>query len=339
MLTDADLVRFGFYFETMFRFSGDDLRPGTYILRHGMSVNDIIDAISVPAEDEVEAEGTAEEATALEITFVEGQRIEQYAQSLADAGWTGDPDDFIELARNPANPGAWDFLSGLPAGGSVEGFLFPDTYMIPSNAAPQDVIDLMLSNFDARFTGDMRQQAADQGWTIYEVVTLASIVEREAAAEEERPTIASLYLNRLDQGMPLQADPTVQYMIGNAEEWWPVPGGSDIEATDGSPYDTYPPNDVGGLPFGPIANPGLRALQAVLNPEDTDYLYMMAKGDDTGTHAFAVTLEEHENNICTYDPDAELCTGQDAGGSTSRMAATVPEQRAVVRRRTRKAPR
>jgi UPF0755 protein len=331
-LTDADLVRSGFYFETMFRFSGDDLRPGSYILRHGMSVTDIIDAISMPAEDEPEVDASAEASTAIEVTFVEGERIEQFAETLVAAGWTGDPQEFIDLARHPTGTENWDFLSGLPEGASLEGFLFPDTYTIPSDAAPQDVIDYMLSIFDTQFTGSMRQQASDMGWSIYDVVTLASIVEREAAVEEERPTIASLYRNRLDQGMPLQADPTVQYMIGNADDWWPVPGGSDIEATDGSPYDTYPPNNVEGLPFGPIANPGLRAIQAVLNPEDTDYLYMVAKNDGTDTHAFAVTNAEQEENICTYQPESELCTGADAG-STQRDLWVAPERRDVVARR------
>jgi len=331
-LTDAELVQYGFYFETMFRFSGDDLRPGSYILRHGMSVSDIIDAISVPSEEEVEEDLVDEAATEIQVTFVEGERIEQYAETLVEAGWTGDPEEFIDLARNPANPGAWDFLSDLPDGGSLEGFLFPDTYTLPSDAAPQDVIDYMLSNFDARFTDDMREQANAVGMSIYEVVTLASIVEREAAVPEERPVVAGLYLNRLDAGMELQADPTLQYVVGNADEWWPVLNTQLLEQADGSPYDTYPPNSVPGLPFGPISNPGLRSIQAVLNPDPNDFIYMMAKDDGSGTHAFAVTLEEHEENICTYDPDAEVCTGADAG-STQRDLWVVPERREVVARR------
>ncbi len=334
-LTDADLVRSGFYFESMFRVSGDDLQPGTYTLHYGMSVTDIIDAISVPSDDEDEVDASVETATEIEVTFVEGERIEQYAETLVDAGWTGDPDEFIDLARHPTGTDRWDFLSSLPEGASLEGFLFPDTYTLPSNAAPQDVIDYMLSIFDAQFSDTMRQQASDIDWSIYDVVTLASIVEREAAVEEERPTIASLYRNRLDQGMPLQADPTVQYMIGNADDWWPVPGGSDIEATDGSPYDTYPPNNVPGLPFGPISNPGLRALQAVLSPADTDYLYMVAKNDGTNTHAFAVTNAEQEENICTYQPESELCTGADTV-PTQRDLWVAPEQRDGLARRTRR---
>ena len=306
-LTDAGLVQYGWYFETRFRFSGDEFRPGTYTLRHGMSVADIIDAISVPTEEDPPEVQSAEAPVALEVAFIEGQRIEQYAETLVEAGWPGDPQEFINLARNPVDTERWDFLEDMPEGGSLEGFLFPDTYTIGSDASAQDVIDLMLTNFDTRFTDEMRQQAEASGMTIYEAVTLASIVEREAAVPEERATVAGLYLNRLEAGMELQADPTLQYIVGTPEDWWPVLDTELLEQANGSPYDTYPPDAVPGLPFGPISNPGLRSIQAVLTPEEHDYIYMMAKGDGSDTHAFATTLEEHETNICTYDPDAEVC--------------------------------
>ncbi len=307
-LTDAELINSGLYFETRFRFSADDLRPGTYTLRHGMSVSEIIDAVSVPGADEPDATIEAP-GEAITVTFIEGERIEQYAQTLVDAGWEGDPQAFIDAAYNPANPGQWDFLGDLSEGGSLEGFLFPDTYNLPSNDTAQNVIDRMLSNFDNRFDDSMRQAASDQGLSVFEVVTMASIVEREAAAEEERVTIAGLYLNRLNQGMPLQTDPTQQYAVGIAEDWWPILNTELLEEAFNHPYSTYNSDVNPGLPPGPIANPGLRAMQAVLQPEEHEFIYMQAKGDNTGTHAFATTLEEHEVNICTYDPDAEFCTG------------------------------
>ncbi|MDQ3657652.1 MAG: endolytic transglycosylase MltG [Chloroflexota bacterium] len=318
-LTDAELINSGFYFETRFRFSADDLQPGTYTLRHGMSVSEIIDAVSVPAADDPDATVEAP-GQAITVTFIEGERIEQHAQKLVEAGWEGDPQAFIDAAYNPANPDQWDFLSDLPDGGSLEGFLFPDTYDIPSNDSAQNVIDRMLTNFDARFDDSMRQAASDQGRSVFEVVTIASIVEREAAAEEERVTIAGLYLNRLDQGMALQADPTAQYVVGTEADWWPLLDGDLLDQAFDSPYNTYNEDLTPGLPVGPIANPGLRALQAVLQPEEHDYLYMQAKDDGTDTHAFATTLEEHEVNICTYDPDAEFCTG----GSTGNDRASMP---------------
>lgn len=306
-LTDAGLVQYGWYFESRFRFSGDEFRPGTYTLRHGMSVAEIIDAISVPTEDDPPELQSAEAPQALEVTFIEGQRIEEYAQTLVEAGWPGDPGEFIELARNPVDTDRWDFLEGMPADASLEGFLFPDTYTIGTDASAQNVIDLLLSTFDTRFTDEMRDQAEANGMSIYEVVTLASIVEREAAVPEERATVAGLYLNRLDAGMVLNADPTLQYVVGTPDEWWPVLDTELLEQAKGTPYNTYDAADAPGLPFGPISNPGLRSIQAALTPEEHDYIYMMAKGDGSGTHAFTNDLAEHEENICTYDPDAESC--------------------------------
>lgn len=304
-LSDAELINSGFYFETRFRFSADDLQPGTYTLRHGMSVSEIIDAVSVPGEVEPDATISAP-GEAIRVTFIEGQRIEQHAQTLADAGWEGDPQEFIAAAYTPANPGQWDFLGDLPEGGSLEGFLFPDTYDIPSNDSAQNVIDRMLNNFDNQFDDSMRQAASEQGLSEFDVVTMASIVEREAAVEEERVTIAGLYLNRLDQGMALQADPTIQYAVGTADDWWPLLGQDLIDQAFDQPYNTYNQDLNPGLPPGPIANPGLRALQAVLQPEDHEYLFMQARED--GTHAFATNLAEHEENICTYSPESPICT-------------------------------
>jgi len=307
-LTEAELINSGFYFETRFRFAASELQPGTYTLRHGMSVSEIIEAVSVPTTDDPDATITAP-GEAITVTFIEGERIEQHAVKLVEAGWEGDPQAFIDAAYNPANPDQWDFLSSLPEGGSLEGFLFPDTYNFPSNDTPQAIIDRMLGNFDNQFDDSMRQAASSQNRPIFEVVTLASIVEREAVAEEERVTIAGLYLNRLDQDMLLEADPTIQYVVGTEADWWPELGGDLIEQAFDSPYNTYNGELTPGLPPGPIANPGLRSLQAALQPEEHEFLFMQARFDDEGTHAFSTNLEEHEQNICTYRPDAESCTG------------------------------
>ncbi len=312
-LTDAGLVKYGAYFETRYRFSGAELQPGTYTLRRGMSVNEIIDAITVPEEGEeaaAEDSGAADQpvpAVSIEATFIEGQRIEEYATTLVDAGWTGDPQAFIDLANSPpANPDQWSFLADLPEGQGLLGFLFPNTYTFPANAAPQDLVDYMLSTFDEQFTSDMRQQTEASGMSIFEVVTVASIVEREAGVPQERPTIAAVYLNRLEQGEQLQADPTKQFAVGTAEEWWPQLNGELIAEATNSPYDTY---IIEGLPPGPISNPGLRSIQAVLQPDDVNYIYMVGKNDGSNTHAFTDSLDEHEQNICRYDPEADICGG------------------------------
>ena len=329
MLADAELIRYGFLFETRFRFSGDALRPGTYTLRHGMSASDIIEAVSVPSEDDPEAT-LAAPGQALQITFIEGERIEQYAQTLADAGWEGDPQGFIDAAYNPANTDRWSFLSNLPDGASLEGFLFPNTYDIPSNASPETVIEYLLTGFDAQFSDDMRQQASSSGMSIYEVVTLASIVEREARAEQERVTIAGLYTNRLDQGIALQADPTIQYVVGTSANWWPDLNTELLEQAFDSPYNTYNVELTPGLPAGPIANPGLRAIQAVLTPEEHDFLYMQARNDAEGTHAFTDNLAEHEQNICEFNPTAEICNGGVHRDPETLVVVGVPDWRSLM---------
>lgn len=308
-LTDAELIQYGFYFEGRFRLAGTDLRPGTYTLRHGMSVSDIIDTVTVPGED-ADPAVTSENGPgeAISVTFIEGERIEQYAQRLVDAGWEGDPAEFVNLAYNPVGTENFDILDSLPDGASLEGFLFPDTYDFASNAPAQAVIDRLVGQFEVVFDESMQAAASDADLSVYEVVTLASIVEREAAVEGERVTIAGLYLNRLDAGMRLDADPTVQYGLGTEADWWPVLTGTLLEEGRYLPYSTYNPDKI-GLPPGPISNPGLRALQAVLQPEQTDYLYMYALDDGSGTHAFASTLEEHQANICRISPDGEDCGG------------------------------
>lgn len=132
--------------------------------------------------------------------------------------------------------------------------------------------------------------------TIHEVVTLASIIEREAAVDEERPLISAVYHNRLEQGMRLEADPTAVYVIGDADDWWPELQRDQASGID-SPYNTYL-NE--GLPPGPICNPGIAAIRAALYPEPVDYLFFVAKNDGTDTHAFTADYDEHLANIDRY---------------------------------------
>jgi UPF0755 protein len=311
-LTDAELVRFAPYFESRMRFTGRELQPGIYTLRIGMSVPEIIDVISVPETDGGANEGEAAEAgpsqAAFEVTFVEGQRIEQNAAVVQESGLANGAEEYAAAASNVDNfRGSYSFLEDAPGGASLEGFLFPDTYKVGSNAGASDVIGLQLSNFDAQFTAEMRQQAEAQGLSIFEVVTIASIVEREAVLPEERPQIAAVYLNRLASGeMRLEADPTVQYVVGTAAEWWPTLNTELLEQGSESPYNTYL-NE--GLPPGPISNPGFASLQAVLQPAEVDYLFFVALADGSGAHVFSTTYEEHIQNLCANIPDAEDCQG------------------------------
>jgi UPF0755 protein len=150
----------------------------------------------------------------------------------------------------------------------------------------------MLTNFGNKYTPEMRQRSQQMGLDINQVLTVASLVEREAQLPEERPIIADIYLSRWEQGWNLEADPTVQYVVGKVGDWWPTKL-TDEQLHIQNPYNTY---QNAGLPPGPIANPGFASIQAVLFPDDTPYMFFVAKCD-TGEHAFAVTSDEQAANV------------------------------------------
>jgi UPF0755 protein len=309
-LTDAELVRYGFYFEQRLRFGGGELRPGIYTLRVGMSVPEILEVVTVPDEggdDEEEQAAANDSQPAFQVTFIEGQRIEQNAVVVEEAGLANGAAEYLAAAQNAdAFRDNYAFLESVPSGASLEGFLFPSTYNIGEGATASDVIHYQLSTFESQAAGQLQAEADALGLTLYEVVTLSSIVEREAAIPEERPIIAAVYLNRIEQGMPLQADPANQYGVGTPDEWWPRLNTELLEQSKTTPYDTY---NQEGMPPGPIANPGFASLQAVVEPADVTYLFFVTTGDESGAHVFANTLEEHNINICTEHPDWEQCQG------------------------------
>jgi len=182
-------------------------------------------------------------------------------------------------------------LTAMDATASLEGFLFPDTYfMRPDMTAPQ-IVGVLLDTFERKVGATLRAASAERKVPIYDIVKLASIVEREARDRAESATIAGVYTNRLRIGMKLDADPTIQYAIGE----WRELSLDDLKLD--SPYNTY---RVAGLPPTPIANPGAAALEGAARPADVPYFYFVAKNDGTGGHAFAVTLEEHEANRVKY---------------------------------------
>jgi UPF0755 protein len=232
------------------------------------------------------------------ITIPEGWRGEEIGVLLEENG-------VVPAAEfRQALLGQYDaeFLAELPSGAGLEGFLFPATYGFALGVTPAQAVQQLLDAFDGRYAEHVQPLLAASSLSLYDAVTLASIVEREAQVPEERPIIASVFLNRLAEGIALEADPTVQYALGNdpasvAEYgYWKGDLTIDDLAVD-SPYNTYA---HAGLPPGPIANPGLDSILAVLQPARTDYLYFVARPD--GSHAFAATLEDHLNNICEIDP-------------------------------------
>jgi UPF0755 protein len=302
-LEEQGLVVDGEVFRRFMTYHGLDvsLEAGTYALRQTMTMHEIAEALQYGGGD------------ALTVTVPEGWRMEQVAWLLEQQELMRS-DDFLAQART----GQYDFpwLADRPQGASLEGFLFPDTYELSQDASPAEVVQLMLSTFDARVAPEIAgrlpgKMIFDMGlsnyraMTVYDVVTLASIVEREAVVPEERPIIASVYLNRLDPAhveetaLRLSADPTVQYAKGfdpATGNWWnPMLPGEGL--TLDSPYNTF---QTQGLPPGPICSPGLASILAVLNPAQTTYLYFHAIGD--GSHVFAATLEEHLQNQQQYSP-------------------------------------
>ncbi len=279
LVPNASLFRFW----VQWRGAEGRLQAGEYRLRRGMSMDEIIDTL------------LAARAKDVAITFVEGRRLEEFADTLAKADVGIDPQRFLDLARRGAF--AYDFLETKPAQASLEGYLFPDTYrVIPGKTTAEELIHQMLKRFGEAFPAPLREQArSNNGLNVHQTVILASIIEREAQVKEERPRIAAVYTNRLRQRECLCADATIQYGIGKAPEWWPVLRDQVRNIEPGNPFNTY---THPGLPPGPIASPGASALQAAADPEKTDYMYYVrddVKND--GSHLFARTLAEHERNV------------------------------------------
>jgi len=272
-LADAGVITSPRAFVLAARIAGFDrrLHPGDYRFDPGMSFPSLLRALH---------DGRGRVAT---VTIPEGWRVEQIADRLAAAGVCS-RDDFLPATRDRS------LLAELAIPGpSAEGFLFPETYALPLPTNPADVIRAMHRQFE-KVWGELTAGAPPPALSPLATVTLASIVERETAAPEERPLVAAVFLNRLRLGMPLQADPTVIYGMdafdGNIRR-------RDLAAEN--PYNTYV---IRGLPPGPIASPGRASLAAVLAPAPVDFLYFVARND--GTHQFSRSLAEHNRAVQRY---------------------------------------
>ena len=218
------------------------------------------------------------------ITFREGLNIRQMAAVFEERGF-GAARDFIKAASNaelirPLDPQAQD----------LEGYLFPDTYTLPRSVTAEQLVSRMVARFEQSLTPQVREQAAARGLSVRQLVTLASLIEKETGKGEERPLVAAVYANRLKIGMGLQCDPTVIYALERAGRYTGNLTRENLKFD--SPYNTY---RYAGLPPGPIAAPGKAALEAAADPADVPYLYFVSKND--GSHAFATTLEEHNRNV------------------------------------------
>jgi UPF0755 protein len=287
-LERAGVIRSAAHFGVLAGLMGveGNLRAGEYEMSRGMPTSVVIERLrenlTVPQ---------------FVLTIPEGWRWEQVAEHLERKGVATAADFQAALSATDYNA---PFLAQRPPGATLEGYLFPDTYFFTVDATARDIVARLLATFNEKFPPELQAKTAEQGLTLHQAVTLASIVEREAQVASERPVIASVYLNRLKQGMLLQADPTTQYAIAADPAsvakygWWK----RDLTLDDlkvASPYNTYVSP---GLPPAPIASPGLASLRAVIEPEQTDFLFFVAKPD--GSHAFARTLDEHNRNVRQY---------------------------------------
>ena len=221
------------------------------------------------------------------VTIPEGSTLPQVASLFASAGFGG-ADQFLCLAQDPA------FLLTLdvPASG-IEGYLFPDTYAFAWSTPPAQILSTLVDRFRERI-GPLQQRRLDRSMSEDDMVILASLIEKESGTPADRALVSAVFRNRLRLGMPLQSDPTTVY--GRAVRGAPTHADLSVE----SPYNTYLHP---GLPFGPICNPGLGALEAALAPADVPYLYFVSRKD--GMHAFSRTLEEHNRAVARFQRSAE----------------------------------
>ncbi len=256
------------------------IQAGRYALSGSMSAFQIAEALQLAIISQQR------------LTVPEGWRLEQIAEALPSDGTGVSPEDFLRAAQRGE---ALQELLGVTAE-STEGFLFPDTYALGESTSAEDLVQTMVETFDDRVGPSLRSGFEGRGLTLFQGVIMASVIEREAVIAEERPLIASVFINRLQQGMRLEADPTVQYALGRQPDgsWWKASlTQADLESD--SPYNTYL---YAGLPPSPIANPGLASLSAVAAPAQTDFLFFRAACDGSGRHLFAETFDEHLNNAC-----------------------------------------
>lgn len=265
-------------------YSGLDksIQAGRYQLSAAMNSVDIAHLIQDATPSEVP------------FTILPGWRLEEIAFALPTSGLEISPEAFLEAASQPE-------MSELPRewaqAATLEGFLLPGTYTLPRHITVNELIGVLTKRFQDEMTSNLIKGFAAQGFDVFQAVTLASIVQREAVVPEEQPMIASVFINRHNAGMSLESDPTVQYSLGYFSEgqtWWKSPLSLD-DLHVNSPYNTYL---NAGLPPGPICSPSIAALTAVAFPAQTPYYFFRAKCDGSGRHNFAVNFQEHVNNAC-----------------------------------------
>lgn len=277
-LEDQGLIKDSSVFTLFVKMKGMDnkIKAGKYSLNPSMTPEQIL--TKLVSGDTIKNEE--------KVTIPEGTQLKKIAKILSDHKLTTEK-EFCEAAKAGNFKDKYEFLRDLSDDTSLEGFLFPDTYLLPKNKTPKFYIDIFLSRFEEVYIKENNFDEKEQkiGLKAYQIVTLASIIEAEAKLESEKPIIASVFNNRLQKGMPLQSCSTVNYALGKHKEKLST---NDTEFD--SLYNTY---IHVGLPPGPICSPGLSAIRAVIHPKKSEYLYFVSNGD--GSHTFSKTYNEHIN--------------------------------------------
>lgn len=278
ILAAEDIVNNPLYFTIAAKLAGVErqIKPGEYVLNTRMRPLEVLDFLRKGI------------TLHYEIVIPEGYTMEQIAGLLQEKEILP-AEEFIRRARDP------EFIRSLGLDSeSLEGYLFPSTYYISKDTTADRILQRMVQVFDRVYTTELSERARQLGMTRHQVVTLASIIEKEASAESERPLVSAVFHNRLRLGMPLQSDPTVIYAVsafdGNLKR---------AHLMMDSPYNTYQRR---GLPPGPIANPGAASIQAALYPAPVDYLYFVSRNN--GTHYFSSSIDEHNRAVAIYQKNA-----------------------------------
>jgi len=295
-LTVANLIKSEFYFKIYIWRSdnGANIQAGDYILNPRQSIKEIVEIL-------VAGEAANQERT---IKIIEGWNIRDIGQYFENQGMF-QTEELMELVGYPkidyrANKNMplpkdysneFDFLNDKPKYYGLEGYLFPDTYRIFKDANLEEIVKKMLDNFDKKLTDQMRADIAEQGKTIYNIITMASVIEKEVRSEKDMKIVSGIFWDRIKNGQALESCATLAYILGENKPQYTI---EDTKID--SSYNTYL---ILGLPPGPISNPGLKAIKAAIYPEYTKYNFFLNR-PDTGETVFSATYEEHLKNKAKY---------------------------------------
>jgi UPF0755 protein len=279
-LYKAGLIKTKFFFETYVwqkKIEGR-LQAGEYVLNSEMNIKEITDILA----------GGKSLSKETSITIIEGWRASEIDAYLKEKGLIKGDENYELRGEEIKN---YEFLNELPRGATLEGFLFPDTYRIFKDAGAEDIVKKMLDNFDEKLTGEMREGIKRQGRSIYEIIIMASMIEKEVRSPDDMKIVSGIFWDRIKNGQALQSDASLSYFLNDKIA---AHGSEDLE-TD-TPYNTY---KYRGLPPTPICNPGLNAIKAAIYPKYTDYNYFLNR-PDTGETIFSISYSEHLKNKEKY---------------------------------------